>query len=66
MEENFKAREKILYMMEKNLEIRQNIFASLKENSANKFFKWIKDSINKFCRNKNSSYLCKTKAKKNI
>jgi hypothetical protein len=66
MGENFKAREKILDMMERNLETRQNIFASLKEKSTNKFFKRIKDSINKFCINKNSSYLCKTKAKKNI
>jgi hypothetical protein len=42
MQENFKAREKLLNIIERNLEIRQNVFSSLRENSTNKFFKWIK------------------------
>jgi len=42
MEKNFELKERILNLMERNLEIRQNIYTSVKDTPFDKFFKWIK------------------------
>lgn len=40
--ENFELRERILDLMDRNLEIREKICKPFKENPFDKFFKWIK------------------------
>ena len=40
MEKNFELRERILDLMDRNLEIRQNIYTPVKETVFDKFFKW--------------------------
>lgn len=42
MEKNFELRERILDLMDRNLEIREKIYTPVKENPFDKFFKWIK------------------------
>lgn len=41
MEKNFELRERILDLMDRNLEIREKIYKPVKENPFYKFFKWI-------------------------
>jgi len=48
MEKNFELRERILNLMDRNLEIRQKIFTPVKETLFDKFFKWIKSFFNLF------------------
>lgn len=42
MEKNFELRERILDLMDRNLEIRQKNYTSVKETPFDRFFKWIK------------------------
>jgi hypothetical protein len=42
MEKNFELRERILNLMERNLEIRQNSYTPVKDTLFDKFFKWVK------------------------
>lgn len=42
MEKNFEIRERILDLMDRNLEIRQKIYTPIKETPFDKFFKWLK------------------------
>lgn len=42
MEKNFELRERIIDLMDRNLEIREKIYTPVKENPFDKFFKWIK------------------------
>lgn len=41
MEKNFEIRERILDLMDRNLEIRQKNYTPAKETHFDKFFKWI-------------------------
>ena len=42
MEKNYELRERILNLMDMNLEIRENIYTPVKDTRFDKFIKWIK------------------------
>lgn len=48
MEKNFELRERILDLMDRNLEIREKIYTSVKENPFEKFFTWVRMVYNMF------------------